>query len=110
MQQILSGSILTRPGVRRYYPFLLFIAALALIWIAITYSAMQTLREIKEVEKNLEIAKVDLKQQQNIDIKNSQPSYLLEGLKNTKDSVAIKMAYSNTYKIIVKKDEEGNYE
>jgi len=110
LQQILSGKFLTSSGMRRYYPLLLFIAALALIWITITYSAMQTRREIGEVESKLKIAEVDLKKQKNIYTKNSRPSQLLERLKDTKDSVEIKMAHGNTYKIIVKKDEGGNYE
>jgi hypothetical protein len=37
LQQILSGKFLTTTVARRYYPFLLFVAALALVWIAITY-------------------------------------------------------------------------
>jgi cell division protein FtsL len=106
LQKILSGELL-KSIVLRNYLFLLFIAVLALVWIATTYSAMQTLREIKEVEEKLEVAAVNLKQQQNTYTKNSQPSQLVKQLENSPDSSKIKMAHSNTYKIIVDKNEGG---
>jgi uncharacterized membrane protein YciS (DUF1049 family) len=106
VQQILSGNILI--VMRRYYPFLLFVFGLALIWIATTYSAMHTLREIKKMETELKVKKVELKEQQNIYTQKSQPAHLLERLKNAKDT--IKMAHGNTYKIIVKKNEGGENE
>jgi hypothetical protein len=57
------------------------------------------------MEGKLEIAKIELKQQQTNYTKNSRPSQLLGQLKNSQDTTnRIKMAHDGTYKIIVKNE------
>ena len=101
---LISGDFLKLPKVRRMYPFLLFMVVLALIWIGNTYSAIHTLQEIKTVEKELEVAKSQLQKQEGTYADISKPSRLVEELGRDKDTAKIKMAHSNTYKIIVKNE------
>jgi hypothetical protein len=102
VRQILSGGFLTTNRMRSYYPFLLFIAVLALVWIAINYSAINTLKKITATEKALDVATDKLQKQQNIYTQNSIPSKLLAKLEKTSDSAKMERAHSNIYKIVVK--------
>jgi hypothetical protein len=111
IQQILSGGILTHPKVRRYYSFLLFIFALALLWIGNTYTYMHTWRKVEIVKKSLSDSTAIL-QKMEIEFTNkSKPSQLLEKLKQDKDRADIKMAHNAVYKIVVdEKEQEGGEE
>jgi cell division protein FtsL len=106
LKNVLSGGFLINRKVRRYYPFFLFVALLALLWIANTYSARSIQHQIYTTENELKLANTKLKQHQGDYIKNSTSSKLVDKL--AKDS--IKMAHNATHKIIVKKEKGGNDE
>lgn len=50
---IFTGSLLTKTGVVRYLPFLLFIAFLTLVYIANGYVAEDTVRDLNKVSNEL---------------------------------------------------------
>jgi len=101
-KDLLSGDFLKRRQVQRALPFLSFMGVLAMIWISNTYSALRTVQEIRTVEKELEVAKSHLQRQEGNYADISKPSRLIEELERSKDSAKIKLAHSNTYKIVVK--------
>jgi len=105
LKNVLSGKILEDPIVKRNYPFLLFIAVLAMLWIANTYSAFHIRHNIDKVEKKLDEAHETLKNQKVDYTRHSQPSKLIEKLKNDSDSIKIKMAHNATQKIVVSREE-----
>ena len=102
LQLIISGGILARPEVRRYYPFLMFIVVLILFWIGNTYSYRHTSHKIRELREELKLDKNTL---QNLDRERTcmyKPSYLIEKLAEDDDITSnIKMPQKSTYKIIV---------
>jgi len=100
LQSILSGGILTHPKTRSLYPFLLFIAALALLWIANTYAALSIRNDIKKTQETLMSKKTTLAQQEKYYTGNILLSQLVEAL--AKDSINI--AHNATHKIIVNKE------
>jgi len=106
LQKILSGKILEHPKVSRYYPFMLFLVILALIWIANTYRYIHIRQEIATVKKSLADSTAILKKQETDFTGHATLSNLVEKLETKK----IKIAHDNTYKIIVKKDEGGKHE
>lgn len=40
-----SGELLYRPGIRRYYPFILYCCLLVIVYMGYTFNAQRTLRE-----------------------------------------------------------------
>ena len=102
LQQILSGGFLTHQGVRRYYPFLLFIVALILIWIGNTYSYRHTSHKIAALKTELELDKNELQNLERARTCMYKPSYLIEKLAEDDDTTSIiKMPQNATYKIVV---------
>jgi len=106
LQRILSGKFLETEEAKRIYPFLLFLAVVALLWIANTYSAISIQKEIADTKDSLKREMDELKRQETAFINSTQPSKLIEKLK--KDS--IKMAQNTTYKIIVNENKGGKDE
>ena len=98
---IISGGGLTRPEVKRYYPFLMFIVILILFWIGNTYAYRHTSHKIKEMKAELRIDKNKLQNLERARTYMYKPSYLIEKLAEDDEISNIKMPHNATYKIIV---------
>jgi len=102
LRLIITGGILTRPEVKRYYPFLLFIVALILIWIGNTYAYRHTSHKIDALKAELKLDKNTLQNLERARTTMYKPSYLIEKLADDDDITStIKMPQNSTYKIVV---------
>ncbi len=52
-RQIIDGSLLTRQAVVRQLPFILFLALLAVLYIANRYNAMRITRQVNELQAEI---------------------------------------------------------
>lgn len=97
---ILNGNILTRDGVVRHLPYLLFLAFLALIYIANGYLAEDTVRELNRVDnelKELRSEYITTKSDLMYKSKQSQIANILE-----QKQLGLKESYYPPKKIVVK--------
>lgn len=59
MKEFLDASILTRDGVVKQIPFLLFLFGLLVFYIANQYQGAKVMKELLKVEKRLELLKTE---------------------------------------------------
>lgn len=59
IQSFLGGSFLTREKTARNLPFLLFLAGLAIIYIANSYYAEKNIRQVEKLQKQLKVIRYE---------------------------------------------------